>query len=33
MNYEHLVQINDPLNPLLDTLTREQLWAGLVLRA
>lgn len=33
MNFEHLIQINDPLNPLLDTLTREELWAGLVLRA
>ena len=33
MRYEHLVQINDPLMPLLDTLTRNQLWQGLVLRA
>ena len=33
MRFEHLVQINDPLMPLLDTLTREQLWRGLVLRA
>lgn len=33
MNFEHLIQINDPLNPFVDTLTREQLWAGLVLRA
>ncbi len=33
MRYEHLIQINDPLMPLLDTLTREQLWRGLVLRA
>ncbi|MGI4816297.1 MAG: SRPBCC family protein [Janthinobacterium lividum] len=33
MNFEHLVQINDPLNPLIDALTREQLWTGLVLRA
>jgi len=33
MRFEHLVQINDPLNPLLDTLTRAQLWRGLVLRA
>jgi hypothetical protein len=29
MRYEHLVQINDPLMPLLDTLTRNQLWQGL----
>jgi hypothetical protein len=33
MKFEHLIQINDPLNPLIDTLTREQLWRGLVLRA
>jgi acetylaranotin biosynthesis cluster protein L len=33
MRFEHLVQINDPLFPLLDTLTRNQLWQGLVLRA
>jgi hypothetical protein len=31
--FEHLVQINDPLMPLLDALTRDQLWQGLVLRA
>lgn len=33
MNFEHLVQVNDPLNPLAETLTRDQLWQGLVLRA
>ncbi|WP_347556413.1 SRPBCC family protein [Robbsia sp. KACC 23696] len=33
MNYEHLVQVNDPLNPLLGTLSLGQLWHGLVLRA
>ncbi|WP_206951760.1 SRPBCC family protein [Trinickia acidisoli] len=33
MNFEHLVQVNDPLNPLAETLTRDQLWEGLVLRA
>lgn len=33
MRFSHLVEINDPLNPLIDTLTREQLWNGLVLRA
>lgn len=33
MDFEHLVQINDPLLPLLDDLSREQLWRGLVLRA
>jgi hypothetical protein len=32
MRFEHLVQINDPLMPLLDTLTRSQLWRGLVMR-
>lgn len=33
VRFEHLVQINDPLIPLLDPLTREQLWHGLVRRA
>lgn len=33
MNFEHLIQINDPLNPFVDTMTRAQLWEGLVLRA
>lgn len=33
MKFEHLLQINDPLNPLIDALTREQLWRGLVLHA
>jgi hypothetical protein len=33
MRFEHLVQINDPLMPLLTELTRDQLWRGLVLRA
>jgi hypothetical protein len=33
MKFEHLIQINDPLNPLIEALTREQLWRGLVLRA
>ncbi len=33
MKFEHLIQINDPLNPLIDALTREQLWRGLVMRA
>jgi hypothetical protein len=32
LNFEHLIQINDPLNPLLDPLTREQVWQGLLLR-
>jgi hypothetical protein len=33
MKFEHLIEINDPLNPLADTISREQLWRGLVLRA
>ncbi len=32
MNFEHLLQINDPENPLIDTLTRDQLWQGLLHR-
>lgn len=33
MKFHHLIEINDPLNPLIDRLTRDQLWRGLVLRA
>jgi hypothetical protein len=33
LNYEHLIQINDPLNPLVENMTSEQLWQGLMLRA
>jgi len=33
MKFHHLIEINDPLNPLAQSLTREQLWRGLVLRA
>lgn len=33
MKFHHIIEINDPLNPLLEPLTREQLWRGLVLRA
>jgi hypothetical protein len=33
MKFEHLIEINDPMNPLIDTITREQLWRGLVIRA
>ena len=33
MKFEHLIEINEPLNPLVDALTVEQLWSGLVLRA
>ncbi|QRM18227.1 DUF1857 family protein [Dechloromonas sp. TW-R-39-2] len=32
MNFEHLIQINDPENPLVDTLSRDQLWQGLLQR-
>jgi hypothetical protein len=32
MRFSHLVEINDPLNPLIDPLSREQVWRGLVLR-
>ncbi len=33
MKFEHLIEINDPLNPLIDALSITQLWRGLVLRA
>lgn len=33
MKFEHLVEINDPLNPLVTPLDRRQLWRGLVRRA
>jgi len=33
LNFEHLIQINDPANPLVPSMTRDQLWEGLVLRA
>ncbi|WCM20948.1 SRPBCC family protein [Paraburkholderia bryophila] len=33
MNFEHLIQINDPLNPFVESMTPAQLWEGLVLRA
>lgn len=33
MRYEHLVEINDPGNPLLTPLSRHQLWRGLLRRA
>lgn len=29
MNFEHLIAINDPGNPLLVSLTRQQVWDGL----
>jgi len=33
MKFNHLIVINDPLNPLIEPLTRNRLWQGLVLRA
>jgi hypothetical protein len=33
MRFEHLVQVNDPLQPLLTEVSRAQLWRGLVRRA
>lgn len=33
MDFEHIIQINDTGNPLIERLSREQLWQGLVLRA
>lgn len=32
MNFEHLIAINDPGNPLMVQLTRRQLWLGLLQR-
>ena len=32
MNFHHLIEINDPLLPLVENLSRTQLWHGLVLR-
>ncbi|WP_158229036.1 AtaL-like protein [Chitinimonas sp. BJB300] len=32
MHYEHLIQINDPNDPLLTPLSRTQLWRGLLRR-
>lgn len=33
MNFEHLVEINDPEMPLLFALSRDQVWTGLMHRA
>lgn len=33
MQFTHLIEINDPLHPPVEPLTREQLWRGLVMRA
>lgn len=32
MNFEHLIEINDPGNPLIETLSRDQVWQGLLAR-
>lgn len=33
LEFEHIVQVNDPANAEIPMLTRSQLWEGLVLRA
>ena len=33
MKFEHLIEINNPVNPLIPPLSAEQLWQGLILRA
>lgn len=33
MKFEHVVVVNDPDNPLVPSLSREQLWFGLLCRA
>jgi len=33
LKFEHLVVVNDPADPLLTELTREELWFGLLCRA
>lgn len=33
MRFEHLIQINDAGNPLVEPMTRAELWRGLVARA
>lgn len=33
MQFDHLIQINDPRDPAIEPLTRAQLWQGLVTRA
>ena len=32
MRFEHLIEINDPSNPLAEILSREQVWSGLMHR-
>jgi hypothetical protein len=33
VHFVHIIEINDPRNPLLDAFTRDQLWRGLLRRA
>lgn len=33
LRFAHLVQINDPRNPMVEPMSRQQLWRALVLRA
>jgi hypothetical protein len=33
LRFQHLIQVNDPLVPLIDPLTRDQVWRGLQLKA
>lgn len=33
MKFEHLIEINDPKNPLIPLMTRAELWRGLMFRA
>ena len=33
LEFEHIIQINDPDNPQIKPLSRQQLWEGLLLRA
>lgn len=32
MNFQHIIQINDLQNPLIEVLTRDQIWSGLLHR-
>ena len=32
MYFEHLIEINNPLNPLIEPLSVEQVWQGLMYR-
>lgn len=32
MHFEHLIEINNPLNPLIELLSVEQVWTGLMYR-